>query len=76
MDHPQAKQTLQTGEMVVRTNFRVPSEEARGWVLADLTRGIQPLRPGTMRQAKFRSTSVPTILELEQHLAAEAFMRA
>lgn len=76
MGYPDAKQTQPTGEMVVRTNFRVPSEEARSWVLADLTRAIQYLRPGIMHQAEFRSTSVPTIVELQQRIAATTFTRA
>lgn len=76
MGYPDAKQTQPTGKMVVRTNFRVPSEETRGWVLADLTRAIQSLRPSIMHQAEFRPTSVPTIVELEQHIATATFTQA
>lgn len=76
MGYPDAKQPQPTGEMVVQTNFRVPSEEARSWVLADLTRAIQSLRPSIMHQAEFRPTSVPTIVELEQHIAVTTFTRA
>lgn len=64
------------GVLVARTNFRVRSPEARHWILTELTDDIQSSKTGSIRKAEFRATSVPSILELELHIASETFVNA
>lgn len=76
MERGAATQPQPKSLLVARTNFRVPSQEARQWILTELTQSLQRSQHESVRFVEFRTTSVPTILELELHIARDTFAGA